>query len=653
MIFYDFEVFKYDWLAVFIDVTRHKETVIVNDPEQLKALYEANSNDVWVGFNNRHYDQYIFKGILLGLDPKRINDWIIVEKREGWQYSSAFNQIPMTNYDVMPNPPIGLKTLEGFLGSNIKETEVPFDIDRKLTQQEIEQTIFYCRHDVEETIKVFTQTVDEFNAMHGIIQAFPGMVNLSNIGDSAARITAKVLGCRKQEFDDEFDYFFLPCLRLKKYKYVQDWFASAAADCTSEMKQKYAECVKKQNEAKTFKEREKWMKESWKYVCYEGFYWSQYFYKRSLDTLVAGIPHTFGFGGLHGATAEPIHAKGALYHVDVNNYYPSMLIAWGLVTRAATNENYTLVYKTRKGLKFKQTHAATKDEAKKWKKAQLPYKKMLNALSGAMKDKTNPAYDPRNNNCMCINGQLMLLDLIEHLEVIPGFRLIQSNTDGLIVQVPDTDEAFAMMDDICWEWEQRCSTDLCEILLELDCIREIYQKDVNNYLWVDLDGGVERIGAYVKELSRIDNDLPILNKALVDYMVKGVPVEQTINQCDDLIEFQKIVKLSDSYKWVEHEHGEPIERTKGVRVIHKWYEYSTTDKYTYKSYRVFASNDLQDGRLLKNGGKRGKAEKFANTPEHCFIWNDSVEGVKVPQNLDRQWYIDLARKRLADFGVKA
>ena len=56
---------------------------------------------------------------------------------------------------------------------------------------------------------------------------------------------------------------------------------------------------------------------------------------------------------------------------------------------------------------------------------------------------------------------------------------------------------------------------------------------------------------------------------------------------------------------------------------------------------------------MKNGGKRGKAEKFANTPEHCFIWNDSVEGVKVPQNLDRQWYIDLARKRLADFGVKA
>ena len=622
MIFYDFEVFKHDWLAVFIDVTRKKEHVIINSPDELKALYEANRRDIWVGFNNKHYDQYIMKGILLGLDPKRINDWIIVEKREGWQFSSAFNKVPMINYDVMPNPPVGLKTMEGFLGSDIKESEVPFDIDRPLTPQEIEQTVFYCRHDVEETIKVFLQTADVFEAMHGIIQAFPDMVSLSNIGDSEARITAKVLGCRKQEFNDEFDFFFLPCLRLNKYKYVQDWF---------EQKRKEALSLDLQN-------RSEYDKKTW--------YKSQ-----SLETLVAGIPHTFGFGGLHGATEKPSHFTGALYHVDVNNYYPSMLIAWQLVTRAATNDNYQKVYKTRKALKYKQTHAASKAEAKRFKKMQLPYKKMLNALSGAMKDNTNPAYDPRNNNCMCINGQLMLLDLIEHLEVIPGFELIQSNTDGLIVKVPDTDEAFDMMDDICWEWEQRCSTPLCDILLELDCIHEIFQKDVNNYLWVSADGSVERIGAYVKELSAVDNDLPIINKALVDYMVNKTPVEQTINQCDDLIMFQKIVKLSDKYDWVEHEHCTPVILKKGVRVIKEIYGYPETVKYTYKSYRVFASNSQDDGRLLKRKAIKPKGEKFGNTPEHCFIFNDDVNGVKVPETLDRGWYIDLAKKRLKQFGV--
>ena len=637
MIFYDFEVFKYDWLAVFVDMTNKIKHVIINSKEKLQALYEENKNDIWVGFNNRHYDQYVMKGILLEFNPKQINDWIILDRKEGWQFSSMFNKIPMTNYDVMPNPPVGLKTIEGFLGSNIKETDVPFDIDRKLTQEEIEQTIFYCEHDVEETIKVFMEKIDDFNAMYGIVKAFPDMVGLSNIGDSEARITAKVLGCQKQTFDDEFDYFILPCIQLKKYKYVQEWFENAVEDCTREMKTLY-------DDSNT--------KECCKYDYTDEYRWSKYFYSRSLDTVIAGIPHTFGFGGLHGATAEPVHVAGALYHVDVNNYYPSLLIAWELVTRAATNNNYKNVYVTRKKLKYKQTHAKDKAEEKSYKKAQLPYKKMLNALSGGMKDKTNPAYDPRNNNCMCINGQLMLLDLIEHLEVIPGFQLIQSNTDGLIVQVPNTDEAFEMMDDICWEWEQRCSTDQCEILLELDCIKEIYQKDVNNYLWIDVDGDVERIGAYVKELSPTDNDLPILNMALVEYMVNKIPVEQTINNCNELIQFQKIVKLSNNYKWVERECGQPEKQITGVRVKKTLLHYNNSEKYTYKSYRVFASNSEKDGRLLKCGGKRGKPEKFANTPDHCFIFNDDVNGVEVPTNLDRQWYIDLAKKRLKQFGLE-
>lgn len=634
MLFYDFEVFKYDWLVVVYDMINKVKKVIINSPEELKELYESNVNNIWVGFNNRHYDQYIMKGILLGMNPKAINDYIIVMGGEGWQYSREFNRIRMINYDVMPNPPVGLKTMEGFLGSDIRETEVRFDIDRKLTKEEIEKTIFYCTHDVEQTIKIFLHQIDVFDAMHGIVQAFPDMVTLANIGDSEARITAKVLGCQKTDFDDEFEYFVLPCVTLNKYKYVQEWFEKQRDD---------------------FRQQLEWNREierSGQGHSADEYTLKRDFYKRSLETTVAGIPHTFGWGGLHGASDKPVHHKGAIYHVDVNNYYPSMLIAWGLVTRAATNDNYTKVYMTRKKLKMSQVAAAKagdKAEAKRLKKAQLPYKKMLNALSGGMKDNTNPAYDPRNNNCMCINGQLMLLDLIEHLEVIPGFQLIQSNTDGLIVEIPNTDEAFDMMDDICWSWEQRCSTKLCEIRLALDCISEIYQKDVNNYLWIDIDGGVERIGV-VKELSAVDNDLPIINKALVEYMVNHTPVEQTINECDDLIMFQKIVKLSNLYHHVEHEHCEPVVNTKGVRKIKTFLTYPETITYTYKSYRVFASSNKKDGRLLKvKVGKKG--EKFGNTPDHCFIYNADCENVKCPPELDREWYIAIAKKRLKWFGI--
>lgn len=625
MLFYDFEVFKHDWLVVVFDMAARKEHVIINSPDELQALYDTHMKDIWVGFNSRHYDQYILKAILCGFNPKEMNDWIIVKREEPWKFSNLLRSIPLNNYDVMPNPPIGLKTLEGFLGSNIKETEVPFDLDRKLTEEEIQQTVFYCRHDVEQTVKVFLQRKSEFDAQMGIVKAFK--LPLSCIGDTEARITSKVLGCRKQNFNDEFDYFFLPCLKLNKYKYVQEWFAEAVGNCTEEMKKKFYDPKTKVSEK---------YKSDWE----DPYWWSKYFYNRSLDTMVAGIPHTFGFGGIHGATAKPTHATGLILHVDVGSYYPSMLIAWGLVTRAATNDNYRVVYDTRMKLKR---------EGKK--KEQAPYKKLLNALSGAMKDVTNPAYDPRSNNVMCINGQLMLLDLIEHLEVVPGFELIQSNTDGLIIRIPDTDEAFYMVDDICYDWERRCSTDKCSILLELDTIAEIYQKDVNNYLWVGANGDVERKGAYVKTLSPIDNDLPILNKALVEYMVNKIPVEQTINDCDELIQFQKIVKLSDKYKWVEHECGGRIQRQSGVRVIKTYYEYTETQKYHYKSYRVFASSAPNDGRILKCGGARGKAEKFGSTPDHCFICNDEITGVKCPSKLDKQWYIDMANKRLKDFGV--
>lgn len=41
MIFYDFEVFRYDWLVVLIDLNARKETVIINDPDKLKRFYEV------------------------------------------------------------------------------------------------------------------------------------------------------------------------------------------------------------------------------------------------------------------------------------------------------------------------------------------------------------------------------------------------------------------------------------------------------------------------------------------------------------------------------------------------------------------------------------------------------------------------------------
>ena len=70
--FYDFEVFAHDWLMVVINPIEKTKTVLVNDRDGLSRLYDERKDQIFVGYNNCHYDQYIFKGILLGLDTKWI-----------------------------------------------------------------------------------------------------------------------------------------------------------------------------------------------------------------------------------------------------------------------------------------------------------------------------------------------------------------------------------------------------------------------------------------------------------------------------------------------------------------------------------------------------------------------------------------------------
>lgn len=245
-----------------------------------------------------------------------------------------------------------------------------------------------------------------------------------------------------------------------------------------------------------------------------------------------------------------------------------------------------------------------------------------NSTYGASKDKFNNLYDPLMANNVCITGQLLLVDLIEKLEEGLGDKasLIQANTDGILVKLHDKNDYSTYLD-ICKEWEERSLFEL-----EHDIYTKVIQKDVNNYVIIDEHGSYKAKGAYVKKLNKIDYDLPIVNRALVNYLVDGIPIENTINNCDKLIEFQKISKITGLYRCALY---------KGIEM-------------TDKVYRVFASRSTQDGTLYKIKGE-DKVEKVSNTPDYCFIDNSNILDKKVPAKLDKQWYINLANKRLKDF----
>lgn len=85
ILFYDFEVFQEDWLVVILDSETKSKKVIINDTDEFIDFYHQHKNDIWVGFNARHYDQYIAKAIIAGFRPQQMNDWIIDLDRMGWE----------------------------------------------------------------------------------------------------------------------------------------------------------------------------------------------------------------------------------------------------------------------------------------------------------------------------------------------------------------------------------------------------------------------------------------------------------------------------------------------------------------------------------------------------------------------------------------
>lgn len=234
-----------------------------------------------------------------------------------------------------------------------------------------------------------------------------------------------------------------------------------------------------------------------------------------------------------------------------------------------------------------------------------------------MKDQYNDLYDPLMANNVCVAGQLLLLDLIE--KVAPYGDLIQSNTDGILVKLYDGQRENYIK--ACDEWCERTRLDL-----EHDPYVKVIQKDVNNYIIVEPNGKYKSKGAYVKKLSKIDYDLPIVNEALIEYFTNEIPVEDTVNNCNDLIKFQKIVKVSRKYRSALHGEEELLERV----------------------IRVFASTDENDGGIFKIK-EEGSPEKIGNTPEHAFIYNDDVTNITCPDKLDKNYYIEMAKSRVNDF----
>lgn len=561
----DFEVLSKAnfWMCSMKDYKTKKEHTIINNREELIRVFNKNKDSVWVGYNIRGYDQWILKAIIAGLDPCKVSDMLIEQKISGWRIDRNLHKIPLYIFEISDTYR-SLKELELFMGEDIRESSVPFDLDRYPNEKEISELASYCLHDVRMTFKVFEQVYYRYEAQIGLVEYFN--LDESMINKTEAQLSAYILEAKKPNYErnDQSEFQIIKTLELSKYKDIKDWYEN-------------------------YNNRD---------------------LKKYLRVNVYGIETDFGWGGLHSARKK-YEAEDYIVNSDVSSFYPSIMIQYGLLSRNVKQPD-----------KFKEI----RDTRFKFKKEKNPIEKslklVLNSAYGACLDINNDLYDPQQGTAICVNGQLLLLDLIEKVEL--EFKdkgiFIQGNTDGVMFKFYSKEDVDKYIE-ICNEWCKRTGMEL-----EHDFIKKIIQKDVNNYIYIKEDGEIKSKGAYVKQLSMIDNDLPIVNKAIKEKLINNIDIETTINNATELIDFQKCVKVTGKYSHVIH----------GQEII------------DLKVLRVFASKSISDSSIMKVKAD-GKSEKISYTPDRAFIDNSNIIDKKVPDYLDKSWYIGLAKDRLDSF----
>ena len=178
------------------------------------------------------------------------------------------------------------------------------------------------------------------------------------------------------------------------------------------------------------------------------------------------------------------------------------------------------------------------------------------------------------------------------------------------------------------EWEN-----VTGFVMEDDVVEMFFQRDVNNYIEVT-DNPKKPYKLKGKwsnqaEESVANLNAPITHEAILNYYVKNIPIEETINGCEDIFKFCFTAKAGHTYtKTYHYIDNEPRLCNKINRVV------ATTDtRYgTLKKYKV-----CDDG--------KPRYDKIADVPERCILLNEELEMI---DTLDREWYVQFAKNKIKE-----
>ena len=612
VIIYDIEIFPNVFHCTCKDTETNKLYFfeISNRKNQLTQLvdfffYKNTGDKIFCGYNNKHYDDVIINYLIdfyykmdtLTYDKicKSLFNLLhtIVTSEEGdiskfkrWKYAKYFYSMDLLTMLFSSKLRVGLKEMQVTMHyKNVEEYSGNFD--DILKDSEIDDMIQYNINDVESTTELLNRLSDDVQ-LRLFIEKEYGIDALSMDSVKFGETILLKKYCEETKLSEQYvktlrspmDYIPLKDVILPFISYKNP----KLQDVLKDMKSKIVYSKERKGYEKKF--------------------------------VLSDVCYSMGVGGLHSLHTPKIFIPSAneyIGHSDVASMYPSFIIKYKWIPRHLGKEFwqvYSQIYKER----IEAKHSGQKLK-------NLALKLTLNSVTGKMQQETSWMYDPFSVFKIRINGQLILLMLVDRLLEL-NCKIVQVNTDGVMYIAQETQRN--AVQEAVHEVEQ-----LSQLTFESDDYEAFYQYAINDYFGVEKGFSqshnpklIEKKGMFITD-PRLGKGLApaIIPKAVINYFLTKQPTSEYIKKSKDIKDFLMYQRVDKKFKVI---HGD-----KPVQRINRFYA-STND------YSLFKVDET------------GKVENML-TKSGVTILNNMNDIPIEGRHLNYQYYISEANKIISEF----
>ena len=612
VVVYDIEIFPNVFHCTCKDTEENKLYFfeISDRKNQLTELvdfffYKNIGDKMFCGYNNKHYDDVVINYLIdfyykmdtLSYDKVctslyNLSNTIITaeegdtSKFKRWKYAKYFYSMDLLTMLFSSKLRVGLKEMQVTMHYKNVE-EYSGDFSQFLPDSEIDNMIKYNINDVESTTELLNRLKDDVQ-LRLFIEKEYGIDALSMDSVKFGETLLLKKYCEQTKLSEQYvktlrspmDYIPLKDVILPFISYKNPKLQDVLEDMKSQVV--YS------------KERKGYEK---KFV-------------------LSNVRYSVGVGGIHSLHTPQIFVPNGneyIGHSDVASMYPSFIIKYKWIPRHLGKEFwqvYSQIYKER----IEAKHSGQKLK-------NLALKLTLNSVTGKMQQETSWMYDPFSVFKIRINGQLILLMLVDRLLEL-NCKIVQVNTDG-VMYIAQKTQREAVQEAVS-EVEQ-----LTQLTFESDDYEAFYQYAINDYFGVEKGYSqshdpklIEKKGMFITD-PRLGKGLApaIIPKAVINYFLTKQPTFEYIKSSKDIKDFMMYQRVDKKFKVL---HGD-----KPVQRINRFYA-STND------YFLFKVDDT------------GKVENML-TKSGVTILNEMNDIPIENRHINYQYYIGEANKIISEF----